>query len=190
MSILGFAPWALSGRWFYKNWGEAGLYAVCAIVFIGTSGLAMHRLIIGPGSLGRFYKLFTPAFAAYAVAWIGGWMALRGHLGSIAGLLAGTVLMGLFLANAFEAREQTLKVIAALFVLNSAGYFIGGWVEGAVGSIKGSSISRSTIMMIAKSLWGVCYGVGFGAGLGLAFYYCQSKARELLANQPSRNLEP
>jgi hypothetical protein len=39
---------------------------VCAIVFIVLSGLLLHRLIIGPGSLGRFYKLFSAAFAVAA----------------------------------------------------------------------------------------------------------------------------
>src|SRR5260221_7286363 len=39
----GFAPWVLAGRWFYRNAGEAGVYAVCAVVFIGLSGLLLHR---------------------------------------------------------------------------------------------------------------------------------------------------
>ncbi len=185
MSIAGFAPWAIGGRWFYKHAGEAGLYAICALVFIGAAGLLMHRLIIGPGSLSRFYKLFSLAFAVYSVAWIAGWMTIRGHPGSVVGLLAGTVLMGLMLTRAFGAREQTLKVIAALFLLNSAGYFIGGWVETWAGSLKGTALSRFTQMIIAKSLWGVCYGIGLGAGLGLAFYFCQAKTRELLKHVPT-----
>ena len=51
VSVAGFAPWALAGRWFNRTVGEAGMYAACAIVFIGLSGLCLHRLIIGPGSL-------------------------------------------------------------------------------------------------------------------------------------------
>ena len=46
VSIAGFAPWATFGRWFYRAIGEAGLYAVSAIAFIGLSGLLLHRLII------------------------------------------------------------------------------------------------------------------------------------------------
>ncbi len=137
----------------------------------------MHRLIIGPGALSRFYKVFTPAFAAYSAAWITGWMKLGGHPGSLVGLLAGAILMGLILSLAFDASNQTLKVIAAIFLLNSAGYFIGGWVESAGSSIRIAGLSRGTQMMIAKSLWGVCYGAGFGAGLGLAFFFCQAKTR-------------
>lgn len=90
VSIAGFAPWAVFGRWFYRQIGEAGLYTVCAIVFIGLSGLLMHRLIIGSGSLGRFYKLFSLSFAAYSVAWIVGWMTIRGHAGSFAWALRGS----------------------------------------------------------------------------------------------------
>ena len=182
VSVAGFAPWAIAGRWFYRNIGEAGLYAVCAVVFIGLNGLLLHKLIIGSGSLQRFYKLFTIAFAAYAVAWIVGWMSLKGHPGSIVGLLAGTVAMGIIMAEAFEARRQVLVIIAALFILNTAGYFIGGWVEAWVAASDGLfGLARSGRIMLAKLLWGLFYGIGFGAGLGIAFYLCQSKARQLLA---------
>ena len=121
VSVAGFAPWALFGRWFYRGVGEAGLYAVCAIVFIGLSGILLHRLIIGPGSLLRFYKLFSIAFAAYSISWIIGWMSLRGAPGSLVGLFAGTAVMGWILAQAFDARGAAIKVIAALFLLNTLG---------------------------------------------------------------------
>ena len=180
VSIAGFAPWAVAGGWFYQRIGEAGLYAVCALVFIGTAGLLMHRLIIGPGSLSRFYLLFAPSFGAYSVAWIIGWMTLGGHLGGIVGLLVGTALMGWMIARAFEATGQTLKGITALFVLNSAGYFFGGVVEGALWHIEGFPGSDMAQAIIAKSSWGVFYGAGLGAGLGWAIYLCQAKTRELL----------
>lgn len=185
LSLAGFAPWVIAGSWFYRNMGETGLYAVCALVFIGLSGPLLHRLIIGPVSLPRFYKLFSAAFAAYAILWIIGWMTLRGHPGSLAGLFAGTAAMGWMLACAFDAKESTLKVVAALFVLNAIGYFVGGWVEGTVIQMKefpllGQTMSRSTHLMIAKSLWGVFYGLGFGAGMGFAFHICQKKTRTML----------
>lgn len=188
VSLAGFVPWAFFGRWFRApgHGGELGMYVACALVFIVLSGLFLHRLIMGRGSLSRFYKLFTPAFAAYAVAWIAGWMSLRGHPGSIAGLLAGTALMGIILTWAFDAKEQTLKVIAALFLLNSAGYFIGGWVEGWLLHLPkceffGVSLAKPQQRLLAMMSWGLFYGLGFGAGIGLAFYYCQTRARRLLA---------
>ena len=180
VSIAGFAPWAVAGRWFYGTVGEAGLYAICAFVFIGSSGLLLHRLIIGPGSLLRFYKLFSIAFAAYSIAWIVAWMSVRGHPGSLAGLMAGTAVMSWFLALAFEATRITWKIFLVLFLSNAAGYFIGGWIEGAVASHDLFGMPRRSRIMLAKLLWGVFYGIGFGAGLGLAFYFCQTTARNFL----------
>ena len=185
VSVAGFVPWAVTGGWFYRHVGEAGLYAICAAVFIGSSGCLLHRLIIGSGSLVRFYKLFGISFATYSAAWIAGWMSLRGHPGSLAGLFAGTAIMGFMLARAFDAASETVKAFAALFLLNSFGYFIGGWVEGAVIGLKqisplGESLAKPTQVMIAKLLWGVCYGFGFGAGLGVAFHFCQTRTRALL----------
>src|SRR5262249_35033106 len=77
LSIAGFAPWAFLGRWFYTHTGESGLYAVCALVYIGLSGPLLHKLIVGPGSLFRFYKLFGIMFAANSGLWTAGWMALH-----------------------------------------------------------------------------------------------------------------
>lgn len=172
VSVAGFVPWAVFGRWLGRHIGEAGMYAVCALVFIGLSGPLLHRLILGPGSLGRFNRLFGLSFTAYSVAWIAGWMAFRGHLGSVVGLFAGTAVMGLMLCTAFEARRELLKVVAALFLLNSAGYFLGGVVEGWL--IRQHALT-------AMLSWGVGYGLGLGAGLGLAFHFCQRRARALLA---------
>lgn len=166
------------------------MYVACALVFVVLSGLFLHRLIIGPGSLARFYQLFTPAFTAYSVAWIIGWMSLRGHLGSVVGLLAGAVLMGAIFALAFDARDQMFKVIAALFLLNSAGYFIGGWLEAWLVHLPkcefaGVSLARRSQMILAMMSWGLFYGLGLGAGLGVAFYLCQSRARALLRGEPA-----
>src|SRR5215472_9060853 len=173
VSLAGFTPWGLAGRWLHQTIGEAGLYISCAAVFIGLSGPLMHRLILGPDSLVRFYKLFGLAFAAYSTAWIAGWMSLRGHAGSLAGLLLGTILMGWILCTAFDASRARLKVIGILFALNALGYFGGGWVEGHIAGLKegvaGFATERKTRLILAKMLWGLCYGAGFGAGLGLAF---------------------
>lgn len=172
VSVAGFVPWAVFGNWFHRQGGEAGMYAACAVVFLALTSPLLHRLIIGPGSMSRFYKVFCPAFAAYSVAWIVGWMTLRGHLGSIAGLAAGTMVMACMLVAAFDALRVVVKVFLALFVLNSIGYFVGGISEAAF--IK-------QYPLYAKLSWGVFYGLGFGAGLGLAFHICQERARKLLA---------
>lgn len=166
-----------------------GLYLVCAAVFVLLSGPFLHRLIVGPRSLSRFYKVFTPAFAAYAVLWIAGWMAFHGHLGSVVGLLAGTTGMGALLAGFFGVRRRTWQIIAVLFVLNAAGYFLGGVIEGEVVgqpqlALFGTVLSKPAKAMLAKLLWGVFYGAGFGAGLGAAFYLCQKPIDAGVPEQP------
>lgn len=186
LSVAGFVPWAVTGRELSRLVGEVGMYVVCAAVFIGLSGPLLHRLILGPGSLGRFYKVFAITFTVNSGLWIAGWMALRGHPGSLAGLFAGTAAMGWLLTRAFDAPRAVVKVIAALFIMNSLGYFIGGVVEGSLVGLKelsfaGVALNQSSRVLLAKLLWGVCYGLGFGAGLGFAFHECQAGARARLA---------
>lgn len=168
LSVAGFLPWVVG---LGKRIGTGGMYAACAVVFIGLCGPLLHRLIVGPGSLSRFYKLFGPGFALYAAAWVGAYMTLKGHLGGVVGLLAGTAVMGGLFAVAFDERRGALPSILALFVLNVAGYYLGWGVERAV--VK-------TSLPAAMLLYGVCYGAGFGAGLGLAFHFCQKTVRTLL----------
>jgi hypothetical protein len=187
VSVAGFAPWALAGPLLQRGIGEAGMYAACALTFIGLSGLLLHRLIIGPGSLPRFYKLFSLTFALYSVAWIAGWMGLHGHRGSLVGLFAGSALMGGIIAWAFDERRAAPATIAALFVLNTIGYYAGGWVEGKVAklpnlSLAGLVVEKPAPLTIAMLLWGVCYGIGLGAGLGLAFHVCQAGVRRRLSS--------
>jgi len=170
VSVAGFLPWPIMDRWF-SHPTEMELYLACTAVFIGLSGPCLHRLIIGPGSLSRFYKLFALAFIAYAALWVTFWVMLRGDAGSLAGLLGGTAAMGAILAYAFDAPRAALKVILALFILNTLGYYAGGKIEGKL------AIDHRLAAML---LWGACYGIGFGAGLGAAFYFCQERARALL----------
>lgn len=180
LSVAGFAPWAVTGRMLYRAIGEAGLYAVCAVIFIGLSGPLLHRLILGPGSLLRFYKLFAVAFTGYSIAWIVGWMSLGGHTGSVVGLLAGAAIFSIIVTSAFKARSAWLAITAVLFLTNAAGYFIGGWIEASAAAADGwlgFLTDRSTRVLVAKLLWGVSYGVGFGAGLGFAFHRAQLPSR-------------
>ena len=170
LSVAGFLPWVLG---LGKRIGTGGMYAACAVVFLGLSGPLLHRLILGPGSLVRFYKIFGLGFSLYAIAWVAAYMGLRGHLGSIVGLLAGCALMGGVFAVAFDARSAALPSIASLFLGNLAGYYLGWAVEGA--TVK----THPTLAML---LYGVCYGIGFGTGLGLAFHFCQKTARTRLAS--------
>jgi hypothetical protein len=173
VSVGGFAPWPIFERWF-RSMGEMDLYIACLAMFIGLSGVCLHRLIIGPGSLPRFYKLFSLAFTAYAVVWVALWVCLRGDAGSIGGLLGGATAMGLVLAFAFNAPGSIVKAVVALFALNALGYYFGGRAAGKL------AIDHRALGML---LWGVCFGIGLGAGLGLAFYFCQERARAALLEE-------
>ncbi|MCX6863643.1 MAG: hypothetical protein NT050_12170 [Verrucomicrobia bacterium] len=182
LSLAGFAPWAAFGSWLSARVGEVGLYLTCAAVFLGLSGPLLSGLIVGPQPKRRVYLVFAPAFAAYAVLWIAGWFALKGvwhgHAGSLGGLLAGTLAMGWILAASFSVRNLGWQIVLILFALNTAGYFIGGWLEMATFTYAkthgiSAGLSRHAWGVIAKSLWGLCYGLGFGTGIGWAFYVCQ-----------------
>jgi hypothetical protein len=175
LSVAGFVPWAITGRWLYRAVGEPGLYAVCAVVFIGLSGPLLHRLLTGPRSMSRFYRLFGVAFAAYSLAWIAGWMAFRGHTGSLAGLLAGALAMAWIFIKAFGVPCKFQLVATALFIPVTVGYFLGGAVEGWLMSLTHGSKFLATG---ARLSWGVCFGLGFGMGLGFALHVCQARVRE------------
>jgi hypothetical protein len=183
VSLGGFGPWILASRWFYRHTGELGLYAACALVFVGLSGPLLHCLIIPPGSLLRCYKIFGLAFGSYALVWVLNWILLRGVMGGVAGALAGMVAMGGVLVWGFAARGAAVKVVAALFLTNLAGYFVGDWAHTAVLSVMsagGVGSKPSSAVLVSKIVWGLCYGLGFGAGIGMAFYLCQEEARRLL----------
>lgn len=169
MSLAGFAPWALLGKFIAPHLGEAGLYLVCALAFIVTSGLLLHRLLAGPRSLPRFYKLFGVSFLAYSVAWIAGWLALRGHPGSWSGLAAGALAMATITAGAFGTWRLLPLLFLFLFLPVAGGYFLGGVVEGKLMASATSLLGRQMAMMS----WGLFFGIGFGTALGLAYHFSQ-----------------
>jgi hypothetical protein len=182
VSLAAYAPWAFAGRWFYRTIGEPGLYAVCAAIFLGLSGLLLHRLIIGPGTLGRFYGVFMAAFLAYAVVWCAAWFGLRGKAGEWVGSLAGTFVFAAVLAWAFGAGKAFVRIAVAVFVLHSIGYFAGGWAYAEVGAetelkLLGVTFSKAAKAALARLSWGLGYGLGFGAAIGYAFHACQEPVR-------------
>jgi hypothetical protein len=179
VSVAGFMPWVLAGRWLSKNTGDIGMYGACAVVFLACSGLALHRLIIGPGSLKRCYQIFSLAFIVYAIFWTITYKLMPNVIGGVVGGLVGMAAMGLVFAAGFQVWNRALMIISALFLTNIAGYFLGGVVHDFVHS----SMPGKTGGIVSKAAWGLCYGLGFGAGIGLAFYLCQSEARRLIAGK-------
>jgi hypothetical protein len=185
VSLAGFAVWAFAERWLYARVGEGGLYAACAIAFLGTSGLLLHPLISGPRAIARFYKVFIPAFIGYAAAWCGAWFVFHYGWGEWLGSLAGSVVFAAVAGRMLGSLNGFLKVAAVLFITHSAGYFLGGklmhWLASPAGAEFLSGFSKHQLRTLAKLSWGVPYGLGFGAGIGYAFFTFQrsigSKAR-------------
>jgi hypothetical protein len=173
VSVAAFAVWACAGKWLHAHVGEAGLYVACAMVFIVFSGLALHGLARGPGSLVRFYKIFLPAFGCYAVAWSAAWLACGFGLGEWLGCLVGSFVLAVMIGRGLGHFHSVLKVSLVMFALHSAGYFLGEklfyWlVNSTHGGMRGTPLAA-----LAKLGWGMLYGLGLGAGLGYAFFTFQ-----------------
>ncbi len=164
-SLAVFGSWALAGKWMYRNLTEVGAYAVWALLFIGLSGIVLHRLLVKDRPLPWFQGVFTAAFLLYAVGWCAAWFALRNKAGEWVGSLTGTAAMAWVFARAFRPKQKLAPILTGLFAAHSAGYFIGGILFAAMGGGMG------------KILWGVCYGLGFGAGIGWALHLCQRPAQ-------------
>ena len=186
VGLAAFAVWAVGGKALTQAVGEAGLYALCALVFIGLAGVVFGQLVIGPGGTARIYGLFTLAFAAYSVVWCAAWFGLRGTLAAeVVGAVLGSAAMAGVLAWGFGAGREFLRVAAALVLLNSLGYFLGEiwwrWLPGEGGAqLLGEMFNRPQRRMLAMLGWGVLFGGFFGAGVGYAIFCCQSEVRARL----------
>jgi hypothetical protein len=175
VSLAGFSVWAFGGSWFYKHVGEAGLYASCAVVFVGLAGILMHPLLQGDRRVRRFYAAFIPAFLAYAVLWSVCWFLLKFGPGEWLGSFLGCAAFAVVLGTMMGSQRGLGKVILILFFAHSTGYFLGG---AAYSSMRHPpellrELSRAQIGLLGKLLWGLFYGIGFGAGIGYAFYRFQ-----------------
>ena len=177
VSLAAFSVWAFGGKWFQSNLGEAGLFGACAFVFVALSGLLLHPLVKGPGSLFRFYSVFIPAFLAYAIAWCIAWFALRFGPGEWLGSLLGSACFVSVMSCRMRSTRGWIQTSLILFALHSAGYFLGGkmmhWILGPAGSALFTGLSKAGLLVLAKLAWGLLYGFGFGAGIGYAFHAVQ-----------------
>ncbi|PYV37672.1 MAG: hypothetical protein DMG06_27465 [Acidobacteria bacterium] len=164
-SLAVFAIVGYGEPWMRQYLGVLGPYIVATAFFILLAGGILSRLVVGPGRLVRFYLLFGLAFFCYAASWVIAYLTLRSLIGELLGSLVGTGLMALILAGAFGAKKALTRMMPALLVANSAGYFLGRVVHEAIGGKLG---------MI---LFGACYGLGFGTGLGYALFLAQEPIR-------------
>jgi len=160
VSVAAYSVWA-----FVRLRSEVALYSSIALVFLGLSGLVLHRLMHPPRRMVRFYLVFVPAFLAYAAAWSGCWFATRSRLGEWAASLAGSVAFTAVAGVLLGRRRGWLVATGVLFAAHSAGYFLGGW---AYEQLHGSPA-------LPRLSWGFCHGLGFGAGLGFVFHSFQKE---------------
>lgn len=156
-----FATVAFAEGWMYQNLGLNGSYLTWIVLFILLSGAVFGSLVVSRWRLPKFYLLWAVAFFAYAAAWMIAYFSLGRTTGELVGALAGSILMALVLATGFRTLISTVKLSAVLFVSNSPGYFIGAALF--------DSLSAPTGML----LFGVAYGLFFGAGIGAALQLVQ-----------------
>ncbi len=172
--VVAFSIWALAGGWFGHHGGEGFLYAAIAFAFLGLAGLLLHPLISGPGSFRRFYLLFIPAFLAYSVIWSAAWFAAGFGWGEVLGSLVGSLAFVAVLGRFRGGIRPFLAAGLVLFVVHFSTYWIGGQIAyrlmGPHGSDLLPGVDAGTRALIAKLLWGLFYGTGFGAGLGNALF--------------------
>lgn len=170
VSVASFSIWAFGGGWFRGRGGEGALYAAIAAAFVGLSGLFLRTLIVGEHRLRRFYGIFAPAFAAYAVVWSLFWFWLGFGAGEWLGAFLGSLTFVAVVAARVGGWAAFGKASAVFFLLHTAGYFIGGQAMGFfLGFARASPppvLDASGWAIVAKLSWGVFYGLGFGAGLG------------------------
>ncbi|HXQ74757.1 MAG TPA: hypothetical protein VN844_29910 [Pyrinomonadaceae bacterium] len=163
VSLCVFATVAFAERWMYQNLGLPGSYLAWIALFILLSGAVFGSLVVDHWRLPRFYLLFALAFFAYSAVWMIAYFILRGAAGEFVGSLGGSILMAIVFAAGFGALRSTVKLSAVLFVTNCLGYFLGAALF--------YSLSEPAGML----LFGVVYGLLFGAGIGAALHLVQQR---------------
>lgn len=184
-SLVVYGSWALNGRDLYRALGEAGAYAVWAVLFIALAGGLLNPLVIGPRSLFRFYALFAAAFMSYAVLWSVSWFVARGRVGEWLGSLLGSAALALVLSTGFGLTKDRWRLIFIVFATHSAGYFLGSWLYDVLAKAGPEhwlvgSLDRSTRSWVSKLSWGLAHGLGLGGGIAYAIFAVQRTVRERL----------
>jgi hypothetical protein len=161
VSVLAYSIWA-----FRLIESTGAMYTSIALIYIGLTGLALGRLVVGTGATTRFALLFALAFIAYALAWCAFWFGLKGkHHADLWGALMGLAGMTCLISQAFGHRKDFLPLLAVLFMFHSVGYYLGDIMYAIV---RGSS---------GRLWWGALHGLGFGAGLGYVLHQVQAPLR-------------
>ena len=165
-SVCVFATVGFGERWMYRTFGVLGAYVVWTVLFILLGGVVFGSIVAGRWRLPRFYLLFALAFFAYAAGWMMAYFFVRGMVGEVVGSFVGSVLMALVFAAGFGAMRLAVKTSALIFILNAVGYFLGAAIF--------YSLSHQTGLLV----FGIVYGLFFGAGIGASLHLLQRGTNE------------
>jgi hypothetical protein len=166
VSLCVFATVAFGEEWMYRTLGVLGSYLVWALLFVVLSGVVFESLVVVRPRFANFYLLWAIAFLAYAAAWMLAYFVLGRMIGEFVGSLVGSIVMAVVLAAGFGSVRSIVKLSAVLFVANALGYFLGAALFDAYTSQTG------------LLLFGVVYGLFFGAGIGAALRIVQQSSNE------------
>jgi hypothetical protein len=171
VSVLAFGFWAVQSKILPKSFGEPATFVGCLIAFVVFAEIFLVPLAHQPNARRKFNESFIPAFIAYAVVWSACWFGLHLHAREWIGSALGCAAFASILYWRLGAQRGLCKAILFLIVTHSAGYYLGGKVFYMARHPPpfAASWSKETIWSVAKLMWGLCYGLGFGAGIGYAF---------------------
>ena len=171
VSVLAFGFWAIQPKILPKSFGEPATFVGCLIVFVVFGEIFLVPLAHQPDARRKFTGSFIPAFIVYAAVWSACWFARQLPAREWVGSVLGCAAFAAILHWRLGAREGLWKVILLLTITHTAGYYLGGKVfyTARHPPAFAASWTKDTIWAVAKLMWGLCYGLGFGAGIGYAF---------------------
>lgn len=178
VSVLAFGFWALEPKFLPRNSGEPVTFIGCLIAFALFAEIFLVPLVQEPNARRKFNGSFIPAFLLYAVVWSACWFLLKIRAREWIGSGLGCAAFAYVLYWRLAARQGLCRAILFLIITHSVGYFLGGkaFYMARHPPEFFSSWSKENIWLTAKLVWGLCYGLGFGAGIGYAFDVFQRTA--------------
>ena len=155
VSMLVFATVAFGELWMYRNLTLWGAYFVWTLLFLGLGGVSFLPLI-EPGTYRRrFPARFAIGFLGYALIWCCAYFLQPNTRGECVGCGVGSIVLAMVLNPPGMGRGGQFQCAGSLCVFSVLGYFAGAWANAAAGGPMG------------MLLWGVAFGLGTGAGIGL-----------------------
>lgn len=168
-SLASFSIWAL-GSGLYSS--EPGLYAFCAIVFLGFGGFSLTpgAGLSGAKTKAKLALRFAIGFAIYSLVWSVAWFTFRNTFGEVIGSFFGLIaLVSVLRLGTPREAGGLLAAVALVFLWHTLGYYTGGLAYEALQNRGPGAVElpfeRKTVVTLARLSWGLFYGLGLGYGL-------------------------